>query len=139
MHALKIVVGAAAALMIGAAGAQTMHDSASMATPAQPWQVGEAYGGVVGHEASERQGAYGRPYDTSTLPAEPPARLTHADEAYDGKAVGASAEMERGAGAHGRPFSDAGLTRAEVMARIEPIDRSTALESGRLGNYVGGN
>ncbi len=136
MHALKIMVGAAAALTVGVAGAQAMHESPRMSGSAEPWAVGEAWGGDFG-TTSDAQGAHGRAFSQSSSPAERPLLPTPSNEAYDGTAIEPSADVS--SGAQGRAFGEPGLTREEVMARIDPAGPDTAAGSLRLNQYAGGD
>lgn len=120
MHALKIMVGAAAALMVGATSAQMLD----------PWQTGEAWSGDFSTQVETHGGAYGRAYGDGGMPAEP-AKLTIANEAYDGSQLDGS---KTASGAFGRPFGEPGLTREQVMAEIDTA-RSQRLHS----EYVGGD
>lgn len=135
MRAMKIVVAAAAALMVGATGAQTLQDSSTTSgTDAHPWATGELWDGQSAAHASA-QGAQGRSFSaSSSFPADQPSQPTVANEAYDGKQAVSSGEMS--SGAYGRSFSEQGMSPSQPMDDYS--SRGSIRSAPELNHYHGG-
>lgn len=118
MHAMKIVVGAVAALVVGTAAAGSMSHGTAGMNAASPWAHGELYGSF-GH-----------------LDGNQHSPMAGADARYDARS--ASASDDRSMGAAGRPFGDQGMTRDSSMGDMELMGRTPASDSRRLHQYVGG-
>lgn len=144
MHAMKIVVGAAAALLVGATSAQTVHDSSFSSASSPPWTTGEAWGDQATAPLSrdgESLGAQGRSYDqdstgnTNSSTSGRSSKPMITGEAYDGQHLGGSADGSYGA--HGRSFEGSGMSEGDPMGDTGQRG-SASPSSDRMSQYIGG-
>jgi hypothetical protein len=108
MHAMKFAVAAAAALVVGTAGAQTMQGSSAA------WSD-DARGSISSQSARS-------------------SNSTFASEAYDGKQFGGW--VETNSGAYGRSFSEPTMSQDQPM--MSSGSRASVSNGTRLNHFHGG-